>query len=143
MARYYLPAQVAPMAETKEGWKGGGMASGPDPDQPKRVPIPPMFSSRPTMQNPGAALRTHWDLKPGGIVVSFVGHGAHHVGPGESIDLSDEIPTAVVLAHAPQLLTKEQAIERGIANEDGSIVRAVAPVNVPTAPAKAPTQATR
>lgn len=110
MARWYLGTKN----EQKEdkavgGCIGGGMERGQDPEFPNAIKKPPMFG--------GGMV----PLKKGGVAFGFVGKGFYHVGPGEYVDLPDDIPVKSIRLMAPQLLNKEQAVEAGICHEDGSL----------------------
>ncbi|HJU22759.1 MAG TPA: hypothetical protein VJ891_09630 [Casimicrobiaceae bacterium] len=52
---------------------------------------------------------------PNAIVIAFKGHTHWIVPPGGYVDLPNELPVELVKAHAPQLLTEEEAVERGLA----------------------------
>ncbi len=110
MARWYLPLK-SELKEEKSlgGAVGGGMERGQDIDHPNVVKIPPMFG--------GGTV----ELKPGGIAFGFVDYGFYHTGPGEYVDIPDQIPVKCIRLMAPQLLNKEQAIKAGLCHEDGSL----------------------
>lgn len=126
MARYFLghtqhlepPEEKKKELERKHGgvaW--GGMQAGQDPERVDALEIPPAFGGgRDASGRPKAV-----PLKKGGIAFGLIGHGFHHVGPGEYVDLSDDVPIATVRAAAPQLMTKAEALAIGLCNEDGSV----------------------
>lgn len=115
MARFYHGGMPQQFDKKMGGFIGGGIEVGPNPDFPDMLPRPPMFG--------GGMV----PLKVGGLAFSLVGHGFWHIGPGEYVDLPDNVSNAIVKNMAPQLLTKAEAVRAGIANEDGSL-RVVAPV---------------
>jgi len=49
------------------------------------------------------------------IVLGFKGYGFFIVKPGDYIDLPNDLSVAMVKAHAPQLLTEDEALALGIA----------------------------
>lgn len=113
MARWYLGMKnEAREDKTIGGVIGGGMERGQDIDRPNVVLIPPLFG--------GGSV----PLKKGGVAFGLVGKGFYHVGPGEYVDIPDDVPPRSVRLMAPQLLNKDQAMEAGICNEDGSLIRA-------------------
>jgi hypothetical protein len=112
MARFYYAGMEPREDKNIGGVVGGGIERGPDPDRPNILPVPFMWRSM-----YGASV----PLKKGGIAAGFVGWGWFHIGPGEYVDLPDSIPTRTVKTKCPQLLTKEEAMEIGMANEDGSL----------------------
>jgi hypothetical protein len=95
----------------------GGMQAGQDPERADMVEIPLMFGGGKAADGKMKAV----PLKKNGIAFGFLGHGFWHIGPGEYVDLSDDIPIATVRAAAPQLLTKAEALAAGLCNEDGSV----------------------
>lgn len=52
---------------------------------------------------------------PASVVIGFKGYGFWVVPPGEFVDLPNELSVALVKAHAPQLLTEEEALAKGLA----------------------------
>lgn len=101
MARFYLP---------KTEGQQDGIHVGQDEENASRLQRPMMFG--------GGSI----DLRPGGIAFGLVGYDFYHVGPGDYVDLPDTVPTKTIKAMAPHLLTKTEAIAKGIAAEDGSLV---------------------
>lgn len=101
MARFFLP---------KTEGAQDGIHKGQDEDNASLLQRPPMFG--------GGTI----ELKPGGIAFGLVGYDFYHIGPGEYVDLPDMVPTKTIKALAPHLLTKAEAIVKGLANEDGSPV---------------------
>lgn len=101
MARFYLQ---------KLDGEQGGIQTGQDEEYANRLQRPPMFG--------GGSV----ELKVGGIAFGLVGHDFYHIGPGEYVDLPDSVPTKVIKSLAPHLLTKAEAVAKGIAAEDGSLV---------------------
>lgn len=111
MARYFHSGRAAEEVKEVGGMIYGGMERGNDPDRPAILKTPPRFG------------HGEVPLKKGGIAFGFVGHGFWHIGPGEYVDIPDEIPSRAVKNMAPQLFTKEEAMAAGLCHEDGSPVR--------------------
>lgn len=112
MARYYLRQDNAlHEVKDKNGLRvtGGGLEKGNHPEDPEMIQRPPMFG--------GGAVR----FRPGSVAFGFKDHGFHVVGPGEFVDLPEILTVNQVKNMVPQLLTKKEAMEIGLANEDGSL----------------------
>lgn len=108
MARFYH----VPMPKDEKSPIGGHIISGQNPDFPKLLQRPRAFGggSEP--------------LKAGAVTLSLSGWGWWQIGPGEYVDLPEAVTTKIVKDACPQLRTKAEAVEAGLANEDGSLVRA-------------------
>jgi hypothetical protein len=119
MARYFLGFSHFEQKESKHlhgGMVCGGMLAGQDPERADMVEIPPAFGGGRDKSGKMKAV----PLKKNGIAFGLLDHGFFHIGPGEYVDLSDNVPIATVRAAAPQLMTKAEALAAGICNDDGS-----------------------
>ncbi len=119
MARYFHGGMDRREDKGVGGVVGGGIDKGQNPDHPTMLVRPPLHG--------GGTV----PLKKGGVTLSLAGAGWWHIGPGEYVDLPESVAVKAVKNACPQLLTKGEAVEAGLCNDDGSPVRVKAEVKAP------------